>query len=49
MGEFRVLQGITTNDLEVIAGNKKYAALYTAFLNIKGRVVADAFVIKPRV
>ena len=34
--------------MDVIANNTKYASMYTTFLNIKGRMVADAFIIKPR-
>ena len=42
----RVLHGLITNDIEQI--NEKRMALYTGFLNIKGRLVSDAFIMTPR-
>ena len=43
------LQNLTTNDMRIFSkeGSDR-AALMTAFLNPKGRVMFDAFVVKPK-
>jgi len=38
---FKFLQGLTTNDLQLL---QKNPSIYTAFLNTQGRVLADAFI-----
>ena len=50
----RILQGIMTNDIrefkEIEKGELKFKkiALYTLFLQQKGKIITDAFVFKPR-
>lgn len=51
----RLLQGLVTNDLRELGEKKKDGdtyqkiALFTLFLQPKGKVLTDAFVFKPRI
>jgi len=38
---------MTTNDIKQLTEKDKNACVYTLFLNPKGRVMLDAFVVKP--
>jgi folate-binding Fe-S cluster repair protein YgfZ len=44
-----MLQGIMTNDLNSLYKTDKNAALYTLFLNVQGRILFDAYIIRPYV
>lgn len=40
------LQGLTTNDMNIFAKNPHQAALYSLFLNPKGRILYDGIIVK---
>lgn len=41
------LQGIIANDMNLFSKEPERAAIYTCFLNIKGKVMFDAIIAKP--
>lgn len=42
------LQKLTTQDMNLFEKREQRASLFTAFLNVKGRVLFDCIVVKPR-
>ena len=43
------LQGLTTQDMRIFEREEPdRAALYTGFLNVKGKIMFDAFIVKPK-
>ena len=44
----QILQNTVTNDMRLFDQNPERAALYTAFLTVKGKVMFDAIIAKPR-
>ena len=47
----KLIQGVITNNIDLLYqdSKKEKAALYTMFLNPKGKIIADALVIRPRI
>ena len=43
-----LLQNTTTQDMNVFTESSERAAVYSSFLNVKGKTMHDAFIVKPR-
>jgi folate-binding Fe-S cluster repair protein YgfZ len=42
------LQGLTTQDMNLFKQSTDRAAIFTGFLNVKGKTMFDAIIVKPR-
>jgi folate-binding Fe-S cluster repair protein YgfZ len=43
-----ILQNLATTNMKLFSQNEGQAALYTGFLNVKGKLQYDAFIAKPK-
>ena len=43
-----ILQNVATTNMKLFAGNEDRAALYTGFLTVKGKLMFDAIIAKPK-
>lgn len=43
----QILQGMTTNNVEKFIKDEKKGIQHTCFLNSKGKIITDAFLVKP--
>jgi len=44
----KFLQGLVSNDMRLFDNNPNRAAIYSCFLNTKGRIGFDSFIAKPK-